>query len=148
MPYNRRPQRAASNPAKRDNSSLSSKVFVRVSFDFAQDHELVEWRRFEGTYRPVFVRSALAREYMNMIMVRKDYSVRSSKPNPCMPGLGQGHGKKRHLHAQVDVSSINNPEAPFDLESLDLEAFRPRAQGRGALDRLMAERKHRGHLLS
>lgn len=120
------------------NSSLSSRAFVRVSFDFAQDHELVEWRRFEGTYRLVFVRPALAREYMNMIMVRKDYSVRSSKPNPCMPGLGQGHGKKRHLHAQVDVSSINNPEAPFGLESLDLEA----------LDRLMAERKHRGHLLS
>ena len=39
------------------NSSLSSKDFVRVSFDFAQDHELVEWRRFEGAYRLVFVRA-------------------------------------------------------------------------------------------
>jgi hypothetical protein len=38
---------------------------------------------------------------MNMIMVRKDYSVRSSKPNPCMPGLGQGHGRKRHLQAKI-----------------------------------------------
>ena len=27
-----------------------------------------------------------------------------------MPGLGQGHGKKRHLHAQRNVSFINNPE--------------------------------------
>jgi hypothetical protein len=86
------------------NSSLSSRAFVRVSFDFAQDHELVEWRRFEAAYRLVFVRPALAREYMNIILVRKDYSVRSSKPNPCMPGLGQGHGKKRHLHAHSPVN--------------------------------------------
>ena len=35
------------------------------------------------------------REYMNMIMVPKDYSVRSSQPNPYMPGLGQGHEKKK-----------------------------------------------------
>jgi hypothetical protein len=86
------------------NSSLSSRAFVRVSFDFAQDHELVEWRRFEAAYRLVFMRPALAREYMNIILVRKDYSVRSSKPNPCMPGLGQGHGKKRHLHAHSPVN--------------------------------------------
>jgi hypothetical protein len=39
------------------NSSLSSRAFVRVSFDFAQDHELVEWRRFEAAYRLVFVRA-------------------------------------------------------------------------------------------
>ena len=63
-----------------------------MSFDFAQDHELVEWRRFEAAYRLVFVRPALARESMNMIMVRKVNSVRSSKPNPCTPDLGQGHG--------------------------------------------------------
>jgi len=43
------------------NSSLSSRNFVRVSFDFAQDHELVEWRRFEAAYPLVFVRPALAR---------------------------------------------------------------------------------------
>ena len=83
------------------NSSLSSRAFVRV-------------RRFEAAYRLVFVRPALpvprpgrdreAREYMNIILVRKDYSVRSSKPNPCMPGLGQGHGKKRHLHAYSPVN--------------------------------------------
>ena len=73
------------------NSSLSSRAFVRV-------------RRFEAAYRLVFVRPALAREYMNIILVRKDYSVRSSKPNPCMPGLGQGHGKKRHLHAHSPVN--------------------------------------------
>ena len=83
------------------NSSLSSRAFVRV-------------RRFEAAYRLVFVRPALpvprpgrdreAREYMNIILVRKDYSVRRSKPNPCMPGLGQGHGKKRHLHAHSPVN--------------------------------------------
>ncbi len=73
------------------NSSLSSRAFVRV-------------RRFEAAYRLVFVRPALAREYMNIILVRKAYSVRRSKPNPCMPGLGQGHGKKRHLHAHSPVN--------------------------------------------
>jgi len=99
MPTNMGPQRAASNPVKRDNSSLFSRAFVRVSFDFAQDHELVEWHLFEAASRLVFVRPALARESMNMIMVRKDYSARGSKPNPCTPGLGQGHGKKRHPHA-------------------------------------------------
>ena len=39
------------------NLSLSSMAFVRVSFDLAQDHELVEWRRFEAAYRLVFVRA-------------------------------------------------------------------------------------------
>ncbi len=83
------------------NSSLSSRAFVCV-------------RRFESAYRLVFVRPALpvprpgrdreAREYMNIILVRKDYSVRRSTPNPCMPGLGQGHGKKRHLHAHSPVN--------------------------------------------
>jgi hypothetical protein len=34
MPSNMGPQRAASNPAKRDNSSLSSKDFVRVRPDY------------------------------------------------------------------------------------------------------------------
>jgi hypothetical protein len=32
-----------------------------VSFDFAQDHELVKWHRFEAAYRLTFVRPALAR---------------------------------------------------------------------------------------
>jgi len=49
--------------------------------------------------------------------------------------------------ASGSVTYMNNSEAPFGLESLDLEAFRPRAQGRGALDRLMAERKRQGHVL-
>ncbi len=83
------------------NSSWSSRAFVRV-------------RRFEAAYRLLFVRPALpvprpgrdreAREYMNIILVRKDYSVRGSKQNPCMPGLGQGHGKKRDLHAHSPVN--------------------------------------------
>jgi hypothetical protein len=71
------------------NLSLSSRRFARV-------------RWFEAVYLIVFVWPALpvprpgrdreAREYMNMIMVRNDYRVRGSKPNPCMPpGLGQGH---------------------------------------------------------
>ena len=68
-------------------------------------------RRFEAAYRLVFVRPALARESMNMIMVRKVNSVRSSKPNPCTPDLGQGHGKKRHPHAQRIVSFMYNPGA-------------------------------------
>ncbi len=78
-------------PVRTSNSSLSSRAFFCV-------------RRFEVAYRLVFVRPALAREYMNIILVRKDYSVRSSKPNPCMPGLGQGHGKKRQLHAHSPVN--------------------------------------------
>ncbi len=57
MLSNRGPQRAASNPAKRDNSSLFFRAFVRVSFDFAQDHELAEWHLFEAAYRLVFVRA-------------------------------------------------------------------------------------------
>jgi len=80
------------------NSSLSLRAFVSV-------------RRFEAAYRLVFVRPALARESMNIIMIRKGYSVRSAQPNPCTPGLGQGHGKKRHLHAQRIVSFMYNPEA-------------------------------------
>ncbi len=55
------------------NSSLSSRNFVRVSFDFAQDHELDEWHWFEAAYRLVFVRPALVRNYMNIILVSKDY---------------------------------------------------------------------------
>jgi hypothetical protein len=42
------------------NSSLFSKAFVRV-------------RRFEASYRLVFVRPALVRNYMNIILVSKDY---------------------------------------------------------------------------
>jgi hypothetical protein len=87
MPSNRWPQRAASNHAH-EQVVIVFRGFVRV-------------RRFEAAYRLVLLRPALAREYMNMIMVRKDYSVRSSKPNPCMPGLGQGHGRKRHLQAKI-----------------------------------------------
>ena len=131
MPYNRRPQRAASNPAKRDNSSLSSRAFVRVSFDFAQDHELVEWRRFEGTYRPVFVRPALAREYMNMIMVRKDYSVRSSKPNPCMPGLGQGHGKKDISMLRLTFLPLITLKRHSALSRSTLRPFGPELKAEG-----------------
>jgi hypothetical protein len=44
----------------------------------------------------------------------------------------KGKVKKRHPHAYRIVSFIYNPGAPFDLE---------------ALDRLMSERKRRGHLL-
>jgi len=35
----------------------------------------------------------------------------------------------------------------FDLEAIRLRAFRPRAQGRGALDRLIAERQRRSQML-
>ncbi len=36
----------------------------------------------------------------------------------------------------------------FDLEAIRLRAFRPRAQGRGALDRLRAERQRRSQMLT
>jgi hypothetical protein len=70
--------------------------------------------------------------------------------------LLEGMSKKRHPHALRNVSFMYNPGAPFGLESFDLEAIRLRAtrhelvdmsHGRGALDRLMAERKRRGQLL-
>ncbi len=114
-PLNRRPQRAASNPAKRDNSSLSSRNFVRVSFDFAQDHELVEWHLFEAAYRLVFVRPALARRHRNLSLFLRYFRALVFIVNLCMTGLpaiparrpaggwqaglGQGHGKKRHPRA-------------------------------------------------
>ena len=40
----------------------------------------------------------------------------------------------------IDGSYDSKAKLPFGLESFDLEAFRPRTQGRGALDRLRAER--------
>jgi len=44
------------------NSSLSLRDFVRVSFDFAQDHELVEWHLFEAASQLVFVRAWLKKD--------------------------------------------------------------------------------------
>jgi hypothetical protein len=44
------------------NSSLSLRDFVRVSFDFAQNHELVEWHLFEAAYQLVFVRARLKKD--------------------------------------------------------------------------------------
>jgi hypothetical protein len=45
------------------NSSLSSRDFVRVSFDFAQDHELVEWHWFKAASQLVFVRAWLKKRH-------------------------------------------------------------------------------------
>ena len=42
------------------NSSLSSRAFVRV-------------HRFEAAYQLIFVRPALVRNYMNIVLVSKDY---------------------------------------------------------------------------
>ncbi len=92
MPSNRGPQRAASNPAKRDNSSLSLRNFVRVSFDFAQDHELVEWHWFEAAYGLIFVRPALARRHRNLSLFLRYFRALGFIKNFFMPGLGQGHG--------------------------------------------------------
>jgi len=86
------PQRAASNPAKRDNSSLSLRDFVRVSFDFTQDHELVEWHLFEAAYQLVFVRPALARRHRNLSLFLRYFRTLAYITNLCMPGLGQGQG--------------------------------------------------------
>ena len=81
------------------NSSLFSRAFVRVSFDFAQDHELVEWHWFEGAYRLVLVRPALARRHRNLSLFLRYFRALASITNLCMLGLGQGHDKKRHPHA-------------------------------------------------
>ena len=81
------------------NSSLSSRNFVCVSFDFAQDHELVEWHWFEAAYRLLFVRPALVRRHRSLSLFLRYFRALASITNLCMPGLGQGHGKKRHLHA-------------------------------------------------
>ena len=67
-------------------SSLSSRNFVRV-------------RRFEAAYQLVFVRPALARRHRNLSLFLRYFRALASITNLCMPGLGQGHGKKRHLHA-------------------------------------------------
>jgi hypothetical protein len=44
-------------------------------------------------------------------LARKDYVIFSVTLSPCKPGLGQGHNKKRHPHAQSKVSSMYNSEA-------------------------------------
>jgi len=61
-------------------------------------------------------------------IVLNEYGIFSVILSPCKPGLGQGHTKKRHLHAQQKVSFTYNTEAPFGLE-------------------LGAERERRGHVL-
>ena len=47
----------------------------------------------------------------------------------------------------LKVSSMNNYEGPFGLESFDLEDPRPEL-GSKALERLMAERQLRGQMIS
>jgi len=44
-------------------------------------------------------------------LVCNEYGIFSVILSPCKPGLGQGHTKKRHLHAKLNVSFMNNPEA-------------------------------------
>ncbi len=68
------------------NSSLFFRVFVRVHL-------------FEAAYRLVFVRPALARRHRSLSLFLRYFRALASITNLCMPGLGQGHGKKRHLHA-------------------------------------------------
>ena len=62
---------------------------------------------------------------------------RAGLKRPCTGPYLEGIVKERHLHARHTVSFRNKAEAPFGLESFELEA----------LDGLMAERKRRGHLL-
>jgi len=54
-----------------------------------------------------------------------------------------GHTKKGICMLCVEVSFMYNPEAPFGLELFDLEAL-----DRLTAERLMAERKRKGYLLS
>jgi len=72
-------------------SSLSSRAFVRV-------------RQFEAAYRLVFVRPALARSPWNIVWVGYCFLSWIYSLMPYKPGLGQGHGKKRHLHAHSPVN--------------------------------------------
>jgi len=44
-------------------------------------------------------------------LVRKEYGICSIILSHCKPGLGQGHTKKRHLHAHSTVSLVHNPLA-------------------------------------
>jgi len=44
-------------------------------------------------------------------LVLNEYGIFSVTLSPCKPGLGQGHTKKRHPHAQQNVSFTYNPEA-------------------------------------
>ncbi len=73
------------------NSSLSSRAFVRV-------------RRFVAAYRLVFVRPALERTPGILSVYGIASHFLSYLLMPYNPGLGQGHGKKRHLHAHSPVN--------------------------------------------
>jgi len=44
-------------------------------------------------------------------LVCNEYGIFNVILSPCKPGLGQGHTKKRHLHAQQKVSFIYVPGA-------------------------------------
>jgi hypothetical protein len=50
-----------------------------VSFDFAQDHELVEWHWFEAAYRLVFVRAWLKKDIPMLMRLIKDNYVPFNK---------------------------------------------------------------------
>jgi len=92
-------------------SSLSLRDFARVSFDFAQDHELVEWHLFEATYQLVFVRPALARTSV-MLSVYGIISHFGAIYLCCIIQVwARGKIKKRHPHAHHIVSFIYNPGA-------------------------------------
>jgi hypothetical protein len=62
-------------------------AFVCVSFDFAQDHELVEWHRFEAASRLVFVRPALVRRDLRFKPVLLNTASRDSMKSTAKPGL-------------------------------------------------------------
>ena len=70
--------------------SLSSMAFVRVSFDFAQDHELVEWHLFEAAYRLVIVKPALAPQHRNLDLFRKYFLTLDPIPNFLHARYGPG----------------------------------------------------------
>jgi len=58
-----------------------------------------------------FMRPALARLHRNLSLFLRYFRALASIKNLCMPGLGQGHNKKRHLHALRRVSFMNNFKA-------------------------------------
>jgi hypothetical protein len=74
--------------------SLSSRDFVRV-------------RSFEAACRLVFVRPALARLHRHMFLVRNYTGTGVAKPDPCLPGLGQGHDGKKDASMPMRLAKGN-----------------------------------------
>jgi hypothetical protein len=55
---------------------------------------------------------ALARQCIALFLFVSGYAIYSLKQRRCMPGLGQGHSKKRHPHVhKISSGYIQSPSA-------------------------------------